>query len=246
MTGWKRLTGEQQAFKLDNPQSEGVTALSFIHDDRVAQLDIRSAIAIAVAFVPSPVNYNPSFTVPSLQQRILVWLFPLTNRERETEKLSKFQPVSFSRIKIHPLSTFWPNKWKMKETNSAECRSIMQSLSPSLYLGSLIKSEWREKGSVQKGKTVGSPGMATIACICLCANSSNYKPLTQVAGRNIQLKMSIWMMFSLLWMLVEEQIDRNRSGSPDSLRQRPKQNPYNLSFVLKRAIMQSVGFGYFK
>lgn len=35
--------------------SEGVMALSFIHDDRAAQLDVLSVVAI-VAFVPSPAS----------------------------------------------------------------------------------------------------------------------------------------------------------------------------------------------
>lgn len=61
------------------------------------------------------VNCNPSFTACSFPLGIL-FFFHRQNKERGGERETCV--LSFSRIKM-------PQKWKMKETNTTECQSII-------------------------------------------------------------------------------------------------------------------------
>ena len=163
--------------------SEVVMALSFIHDDRVAQLDILSVVAI-VAFIQSPAS-RVSTAIHHLQHTAFHWasyffVTEKTKKARDTrERLVCYVSQGLRCIKSE--------KWK---------RQIQQSVDPSsslfLCLGIWFFNhvwEARVRRCLQD-KAVWSPEMATLVCICLCVNSSNYKALTQVVERNTQLKMS--------------------------------------------------------
>lgn len=118
MTRWKRLTGKQQAIKPNYPQARVSWLCLLFMMTRWHSWTSSQLLQLLLSYNHLPQKCQLQSIIYSMQLPIGHLIFFPQTKQRKGGGERETCVLSFSRIKM-------PQKWKMKETNTTECQSII-------------------------------------------------------------------------------------------------------------------------